>query len=91
MDYLHVLILTEAPFRIATGTIALQVGDVNDNCPSLVNNIEYACAGTEVINVTALDVDGDPNSAPLSFEFDAGESQRNWRIEPLNGMILLIY
>lgn len=70
-----------------TGTIALQVGDVNDNCPSLTNKVEYICSDTEVITVTAVDEDGDPNSAPFSFSLVAKDSLEEWRVEPLNGMV----
>lgn len=72
---------------MVTGTIALEVGDVNDNCPSLANNVEYICSDTEVINVTGIDEDGDPNSAPFTFSLTEEESQGEWRVEPLNGTL----
>ncbi|XP_037626194.1 desmoglein-2-like [Sebastes umbrosus] len=83
--YAKILSLTQdVPPKMVTGTIALQVGDVNDNCPTLTDHIEYICSDTEVVNVTAVDEDGDPNSAPLSFRLVAEESQGKWRVEPLN-------
>lgn len=84
---------TDVPPKIVTGTIALQVGDENDNCPSLTNNVRYTCSDTEVIYVTAVDEDGDPNSAPFSFSLLEKESQDEWRIEidPFNGMITYFY
>ncbi len=75
------------PPKTATGTVALQVGDANDNCPTLTNNVQYVCSDTEVINVTAVDEDGDPNSAPLSFSLITEESRKEWRIEPTNGVV----
>lgn len=80
------MIPTETPPKIVTGTIALKVGDVNDNCPVLTHNVEYVCSDTEVINITAVDEDGEPNSAPFSFSL-VPESQKEWSIEPLNGMV----
>lgn len=74
---------------MATGTIALKVGDANDNCPSLVNRVEHVCTDTEVVNVTAVDEDGDPNSAPLNFSIVTKESRGEWRVEPLNGEVSL--
>uniref|UniRef100_A0A3Q3GTY3 Cadherin domain-containing protein n=1 Tax=Labrus bergylta TaxID=56723 RepID=A0A3Q3GTY3_9LABR len=83
--YAKILGLTEdVPPKIVTGTIALQVGDVNDNCPTLTNNVEYICSDTQVVNVTAMDEDGDPNSDPFSFRLLEEKSQGEWRIEPLN-------
>lgn len=70
---------------MATGTIALQVGDVNDNCPSLTNDVEHICSGTEVVSVTAVDEDGDPNAAPFTFSLVAEESRGEWKVEPANG------
>ncbi|XP_019132311.2 desmoglein-2-like [Larimichthys crocea] len=91
--YAKILGLTEdVPPKIVTGTIALQVGDENDNCPSLTNNVRYTCSDTEVIYVTAVDEDGDPNSAPFSFSLLEKESQDEWRIEidPFNGTSALL-
>ncbi|XP_035526807.1 desmoglein-2-like [Morone saxatilis] len=83
--YAKILSVTdETPPKMITGTIALQVGDVNDNCPSLTNDVEYICSDTEVINVTVVDEDGDPNSAPFSFSLLSEETQGEWRVEPSN-------
>jgi len=76
---------------MSTGTIALQVGDVNDNCPTLTKQKEHICSDTEILTVTAVDSDGDPNSAPFNFLVVSGKSQGEWRVEPLNGMIPCFY
>nr|XP_033477415.1 desmoglein-2-like [Epinephelus lanceolatus] len=84
--YAEILSLNEdRRFGIATGTIALKVGDVNDDCPTLTNHVEYICSDTEVINVTAVDEDGHPNSDPFTFLLVEEESRGDWRVEPLNG------
>ncbi|XP_029988608.1 desmoglein-2-like [Sphaeramia orbicularis] len=75
----------DMPAKTATGTIALQVGDVNDNCPELTTTVEYICEGTAAINVTGHDDDGDPNGAPLSFSVVAEKSRWEWKVEPLDG------
>ncbi|XP_042272827.1 desmoglein-2-like [Thunnus maccoyii] len=83
--YAEILSLSQdIPSKTATGTIALQVGDVNDNCPTLTNRVQYICSDTEVVNITAKDEDGDPNSAPLAFSLVAEERRGEWRVEPLN-------
>lgn len=86
---MYFLISTDPTHKMATGTIALKVGDANDNCPSLVNRVEHVCTDTEVVNVTAVDEDGDPNSAPLNFSIVTKESRGEWRVEPLNGEVSL--
>ena len=86
---LYFLISTDTTHKMTTGTIALKVGDTNDNCPSLVNRLEHVCEDTEVVHVTAVDKDGDPNSAPLTFSIVTKESQGEWRVEPLNGELSL--
>ncbi|XP_050924415.1 desmoglein-3 [Lates calcarifer] len=83
--YAKILGLTQdMPPKMVTGTVALQVGDVNDNCPTLTNAVKYICSDTEVVDVTAVDEDGEPNSAPFSFSLVAEKSQGEWRVEPLN-------
>ncbi|KAM3876231.1 desmoglein-2.1-like [Diretmus argenteus] len=67
--------------KMTTGTIALQVGDVNDNCPKLTSSLEYICSDTEVVNITAEDEDGDPNGAPLLFSLAPEESRDKWEVE----------
>lgn len=91
VDCLCFLIPSEIPQKIVTGTIALQVGDINDNCPTLTNRVEYICSDTEVFNIIAEDEDGDPNSAPFTFSLVAEESTGEWKVEPLNGMDTLYF
>uniref|UniRef100_UPI003AABC8CE desmoglein-2.1-like n=1 Tax=Centroberyx gerrardi TaxID=166262 RepID=UPI003AABC8CE len=81
----EILCLTQdLPSKTATGTIALQVGDVNDNCPMLTSNLEYVCSDTKVVNITAEDEDGDPNGAPLLFSLVPEESRGEWKVEPIS-------
>ncbi|XP_056132722.1 desmoglein-2.1-like [Lampris incognitus] len=81
----HILCLThDVPSKTATGTIALQVGDVNDNCPELTSTVDYICTDTEVVNITAQDKDGDPNGAPFRFSLVPEGSGRDWEVKPLS-------
>lgn len=74
------------PSQTATGTIALEVGDENDNCPTLTSHLEFVCSYTEKVNITAQDGDDDPNAAPFLFSLAPEVSQEDWKVEPLSGM-----
>ncbi|KAM6962568.1 desmoglein-2.1-like [Aplochiton taeniatus] len=83
--YAQVLCMTnDDPAKTSTGTIALQVGDSNDNCPELTSTLEYVCTDTESVNVTAQDVDGEPNGAPFHFSLVPEETRGQWGVDPLN-------
>ncbi|KAM4629815.1 desmoglein-2.1-like [Polymixia lowei] len=83
--YAKILCMTQdVPSKMATGTIALQVGDANDNCPELTSNLEYLCSDTEVVNITAVDEDGDPNGAPLLFSLLDEKSAGEWELKTLD-------
>ncbi|KAM9633651.1 desmoglein-2 [Trichechus inunguis] len=55
------------PRKTITGTIAIMVEDINDNCPTLVNPVQSVCEETPYVNITAEDLDGYQNSEPFSF------------------------
>lgn len=80
-----IVTISESPGGMATGTIALQVEDSNDNCPSLASDVEYSCSGEGVLSVTAVDQDGDPNSSPFTFSLVEEKTHGRWRLEPANG------
>ncbi|KAG8516767.1 Desmoglein-2, partial [Galemys pyrenaicus] len=63
-----ILVVSEDhPRKTITGTIAINVEDINDNCPTLVNPVQNICDDTQYVNVTAVDLDGPQYSAPFSF------------------------
>ncbi|KAM3928143.1 desmoglein-2 [Leptodactylus fuscus] len=72
----------DIPGKTATGTIAIDVEDVNDNCPVLVNPVQTVCKNAPFINVTATDADGFPNGAPLKFTVvdDPAGNTKLWSI-----------
>uniref|UniRef100_A0A8C5M9X8 Desmoglein 2 n=1 Tax=Leptobrachium leishanense TaxID=445787 RepID=A0A8C5M9X8_9ANUR len=55
------------PGKTATGTIAIEVEDENDNCPTLVEPTQTVCDSAPFINVTAVDLDAYPNGSPFKF------------------------
>ncbi|XP_037364593.1 desmoglein-2 [Talpa occidentalis] len=63
-----ILVVSEDyPRKTVTGTVAINVEDINDNCPKLVNPVQSICDDRPYVNVTAEDLDGPQNSAPFSF------------------------
>uniref|UniRef100_A0A8C1ELA2 Cadherin domain-containing protein n=1 Tax=Cyprinus carpio carpio TaxID=630221 RepID=A0A8C1ELA2_CYPCA len=93
--YAKILCITdELHSQTSTGTIALQVEDLNDNCPKLLNNVQTVCSDTRVVNVTAEDEDSDPNGAPLEFRLIQEKTKGKWNLQQINSntkqIILLI-
>ncbi|XP_058613070.1 desmoglein-2-like protein isoform X2 [Onychostoma macrolepis] len=83
--YAKILCITdELPSQTSTGTIALQVEDLNDNCPKLLNNVQTVCSDTRVVNVTAEDEDSDPNGAPLEFRLIQEKTMGKWNLQQIN-------
>ncbi|XP_034387314.1 desmoglein-2.1 [Cyclopterus lumpus] len=74
----------DMPGKTATGTVAIQVADFNDNCPSLTRNIETICIPSDAVIVSATDEDHFPNGAPFEFAIIPEETQGTWHVEHLN-------
>ncbi|XP_068196504.1 desmoglein-2-like protein [Antennarius striatus] len=79
-----ICISNDIPSKTATGTIAIQVEDFNDHCPTLTSTTQTVCFEDNVIYVTAVDEDEFPNSAPFEFTVIPGSSTGDWKVEPLN-------
>ncbi|KAF3834513.1 hypothetical protein F7725_027071 [Dissostichus mawsoni] len=63
-----VLVITnDMPSKTATGTIAIQVLDSNDHCPTLTTTHSTQCTDESTVYVTAFDEDANPNGAPFTF------------------------
>ncbi|NXU44965.1 DSG2 protein, partial [Drymodes brunneopygia] len=60
-------VTTDSPRKTVTGTVVIQVQDENDNCPIIVNPVQTVCSDAKLVDVTARDLDGYPNSYPFSF------------------------
>lgn len=77
------------PPRTATGTLEIQVTEVNDHPPQLHPRAAFVCsraAGTGGVIVWATDADLDPQAKPFHFKLDPENSlvPHNWTIRPLN-------
>ncbi|NXU21804.1 DSG2 protein, partial [Thalassarche chlororhynchos] len=80
-------VTTDFPKKTVTGTVVIQVKDENDNCPVIVNPVQTVCSDAKLVDVTANDLDGYPNSDPFSFTvIDEPEgTAKKWIIASRNG------
>ncbi|XP_014792511.1 PREDICTED: desmoglein-2 [Calidris pugnax] len=80
-------VTTDSPKKTVTGTVVIQVTDENDNCPVIVNPVQTVCSDAKLVDVTASDMDGYPNSDPFSFTvIDEPEgTAKKWIIASRNG------
>lgn len=76
---------TDIPSKTATGTVAIQVEDFNDNCPTLTSNIQTLCVSNDAVIVSATDEDLYPNGPPLHFNIIPEGTEGKWQVEHLNG------
>ncbi|NXG28674.1 DSG2 protein, partial [Dromaius novaehollandiae] len=73
------------PKKTVTGTVLIQVEDVNDNCPVIVDPVRTVCSDTKLIDVTAADLDSYPNGAPFSFTLiEPDRTTKDWMIGSRN-------
>ncbi|XP_070700781.1 desmoglein-2-like protein [Pempheris klunzingeri] len=79
-----ICITNETPSKTATGTIAVRVKDINDNCPELVTTAQTICFQDNVVYVTAVDKDEFPNSAPFDFTVIPEHTNGKWKVEAFN-------
>lgn len=70
--------------KTATGTIAIQVEDFNDHCPTLSSTSQTLCSNDNMVYATAVDADTYPNAAPFEFEIRSNTKEK-WTVEHLNG------
>ncbi|XP_034562448.1 desmoglein-2-like [Notolabrus celidotus] len=74
----------EVPGRTATGTVAIQVEDFNDNCPTVTSNFKTMCTTADSVIANAEDKDAFPNGAPFSFKIIKEGTKGEWQVEQLN-------
>ncbi|KAM8745386.1 desmoglein-2.1-like [Acanthopagrus schlegelii] len=80
--YAQVLCITEdMPAKTATGTIAIQVEDFNDHCPTLTSDFQSMCTTDESVIVNARDEDSFPNGAPFDFDIVRENTKGKWQVE----------
>ncbi|XP_047443775.1 desmoglein-2-like [Mugil cephalus] len=74
----------DLPSKTATGTIAIQVTDSNDHCPTLTKTHSSLCSDEKTIHVTGFDEDASPNAAPFTFRVLPDGTQGSWVAESIN-------
>lgn len=83
--FAEVLCITEdMPAKTATGTVAIQVKDFNDHCPTLTSNIQTMCTTDDAVIVNAKDEDAFPNGPPFHFDIVPEGNEGKWQVEHLN-------
>uniref|UniRef100_A0A4W5MFL5 Cadherin domain-containing protein n=1 Tax=Hucho hucho TaxID=62062 RepID=A0A4W5MFL5_9TELE len=85
-----IAITTDLPPKTATGTIAIQVEDFNDHCPTLTATTTTMCLGDTAVYVTAVDGDAFPNGAPFKFRVIQDDSKQKWMAEHLNASTAIL-
>ncbi|XP_069778672.1 desmocollin 2-like protein [Narcine bancroftii] len=82
------------PARTGTGTVVINVNDVNDNKPVITNKDLYICENGDrhFVNISAEDYDMPPNSAPFKFSLDSDspEIKKKWSIYKQMGSYALL-
>ncbi|XP_068119410.1 cadherin-4 isoform X2 [Hyperolius riggenbachi] len=77
------------PPASGTGTLQIQLIDINDNAPELIPKEAQICErlNPNGINITATDLDRKPSGDPFVFELPTSPSniRRNWTITRING------
>ncbi|KAJ4943542.1 hypothetical protein JOQ06_006042, partial [Pogonophryne albipinna] len=77
-------ITDDTPSKTATGTIAIQVLDSNDHCPTLTTTHSTQCTDETTVYVTAFDEDANPNGAPFTFRVIPDGTRGSWDVEVVN-------
>lgn len=73
------------PAKTATGTIAIQVEDFNDHCPTLTSDLQSMCTTDDAVIVNAKDEDSFPNGAPFDFAIVPEGTKGKWQVEQYRG------
>ncbi|XP_051984194.1 cadherin-2-like [Xyrauchen texanus] len=77
------------PPASGTGTLQIDLLDVNDNAPQVFPAVVEMCEKPENngINITALDADIHPNTGPFTFDLPSqpADVRKNWTIRQLSG------
>ncbi|XP_023671496.2 desmoglein-2-like protein isoform X1 [Paramormyrops kingsleyae] len=81
---------TGSHFQSSTGTIALMVEDTNDHCPVLVKMPQTMCTDHNVIYVTAMDNDLEPNGPPFVFTIVPGSTKEALMVEQINDTTVVL-
>lgn len=82
--HLPLLSLSGTPPRTATGTLSVEVLEVNDHAPSLFPTTGSLCREGGALVLSATDQDLEPHAGPFHFRFGLS-SAHNWTLSHPNG------
>nr|XP_033789994.1 desmocollin-2-like [Geotrypetes seraphini] len=88
-DYYNVTVIAaDDSGKTGTGTLIIQLLDINDNQPEITQNDGFVCMiGKKYAEIHAMDADTSPNCVPLKFTLDATinpDIKKEWQIQQLN-------
>ncbi|XP_035985728.1 desmoglein-2-like, partial [Fundulus heteroclitus] len=89
--FAKILCITEdMSAKTATGTIAIQVEDYNDHCPTLTSDAKNMCTSKNSIIISAKDEDAFPNGAPFQFIIVPEGTEGTWQVEHYNDTAAIV-
>ncbi|KAG9332555.1 hypothetical protein JZ751_014653 [Albula glossodonta] len=75
------------PPATGTGTLLINLGDLNDNSPFLLTKSTYMCGNRDKsIEIEGKDEDVDPFGGPFAFSLQDKSQRRVWKFDPETGM-----
>nr|XP_033777135.1 desmocollin-3-like [Geotrypetes seraphini] len=87
-SYNVTVLATDDSGKTSTGTLVIQLVDVNDNVPGITHNDGFVCMnGKNYAEIHATDNDSPPNCAPFKFSLDTTNNtdiQKQWQIQQLD-------
>uniref|UniRef100_A0A8C4R393 Cadherin 2, type 1, N-cadherin (neuronal) n=1 Tax=Eptatretus burgeri TaxID=7764 RepID=A0A8C4R393_EPTBU len=91
--YLATFLASDSSGGTGTGTLLLELTDVNDNAPTVRPVEAEVCERPDSrgINITADDADVEHNAGPFSFELVSSprDIRRNWTLDRVDVLVLL--
>ncbi|KAM4688641.1 desmocollin-2-like [Discoglossus pictus] len=88
-QYNVTVLATDQSGKTGTGTIVINLEDVNDNTPYIVRSDLNVCQlGKKYAEIVAEDPDGRPNSGPFIFRLDSSSDPtlaNKWRVIEMGG------
>ncbi|XP_051947936.1 cadherin-like protein 26 isoform X2 [Xyrauchen texanus] len=78
------------PPMTGTGTLIIHLRDENDNSPMLEVDKQYMCFSERAIEITAVDPDLHPYSAPFRFEL-VGDVDGKWKLNSNYGTNVTLF
>ncbi|XP_029958165.1 cadherin-17 [Salarias fasciatus] len=81
----------ENPEKFSEHVVRVTLLDVNDNSPQLVDNYAFICMeNNKPVKLEAKDIDSEPFSYPLKFNFTHGKKSHNWELQKVDAKSALL-